>query len=156
MIDPFFCQPFFSSLIIREATIDELVAVNSQIAEFDPPYDADVLATRLDGVRYLGLVGEEDGVLLGFKVGYEVEPGVFYSWLGGVLEAARGKGLASGLMEAQEAWLVNNDYVEVRVKTRNVFRNMIKLLLKYEYLVVGVEPASDPMQNRILFSKRLK
>lgn len=140
---------------IRTASLEELSFVNEQIDEFEDPYTLEVFEERLSGVTTLALVAEEDGHLLGFKVGYELEPGVFYSWMGGVVSNARGKGVASALLDYQEAWVRDQGYTEIRVKTRNVHRNMINMLLKYDYLVTGVELADDPRQNRILFSKML-
>ena len=90
------------SLTIREADIEELHSVNVQIAEFKTPYPIDVFHDRLGNRRWFGLVAEDGEELLGFKLGYELEEGVFYSWLGGVLPTARRRGAARLLLHAQE------------------------------------------------------
>ena len=140
---------------IRTASIEELDAVNQQVEEFAQPYPLSAFRERLTDRPWLGLVAEEAGQLLGFKVGYELEPGVFYSWLGGVLPQARGKGVARTLLHEQETWLREHNYHEVRVKSRNRFRAMVTLLLSEEYLVTGFTQDADPMDNRIHFSKKL-
>ncbi len=141
-------------LVIREASIEELVRVNGQIEEFGDPYPIAELRRRLDGRTHLGLVAELDSIV-GFKVGYELEKGVFYSWLGGVLRNARGHGVAQALLDAQEAWAVEQGYDEIKVKSRNTHAAMLRLLLRNDYLITDVVPQDDPMQNRIWFSKKL-
>lgn len=126
-----------------------------QIAEFDDPYPRGEFERRLDGVPHLSLIAEEAGELLGFKVGYELGPRLFYSWMGGVLSAARGKGVATRLMNHQESWARSRGYREIRVKTRNRHRDMIRMLVKNDYLVAAVEQVDDLRQNRIHFFKTL-
>lgn len=142
-----------TSVNIREGSIDELAAVNHQIVEFDTPYEVDEFRRRLK-VPHLGLIAEEDGRLLGFKVGYELDSRVFYSWMGGVLPDARGKGIARALLKKQEDWVRASGYTEIRVKSRNRYTGMLNLLLVESYLIVSVELQDDPRENRIWFSKR--
>ena len=66
-------------VLVRQANIDELHSVNAQIAEFKTPYPVEVFHERLGKRDWLGLVAEDDGELLGFKLGYDNGDGVFYS-----------------------------------------------------------------------------
>ena len=84
------------SVIIREGTLEEVVSVVEQINEFAQKESVASLAQRLSGKKSLILVAEEAGVLLGFKIGYELESNTFYSWFGGVSPLARNKGVAQG------------------------------------------------------------
>ena len=48
---------------------------------------------------FFAFVSMEDNVVTGFKFGYEIEEGIFYSWLGGVHPAYQKRGIASQLMQ---------------------------------------------------------
>lgn len=141
---------------VRQASIDELVAVNAQIEEFITPYKKPVFEERLAGRQWLGLVAEADDTLLGFKLGYELEPGVFYSWLGGVLPNARGKGIARALLKEQEAWAIAQGYREIRVKSRNRYRAMLILLLNEGYSIWKLENEQSLPDTRIHFTKHFE
>ncbi len=140
---------------VRQANIDELHSVNAQIAEFKTPYPIEVFHERLGKRDWLGLVAEDDGELLGFKLGYDNGDGVFYSWLGGVLPAARRRGAARLLLHAQESWVLDHGYREIWVKSRNRYRNMLMLLLSEGYQIFDIEPKEQLEDNRIWFRKSL-
>ena len=46
----------------------------------------------------LAFVSMEGNIVTGFKFGYEVEEGIFYSWLGGVHPDYQKRGVVSQLM----------------------------------------------------------
>ena len=85
------------SIVVREGSLQEALQVMSSIEEFAKPENVESLAKRLENKKQLIFVAEEDGVLLGFKIGYEQDVDTFYSWLGGVNSRARGKGVAQSL-----------------------------------------------------------
>ena len=58
------------SITIREATVDEVIAVLECIEEFDPVLSRSEVFERLQAGRYLALVAVEEDRLLGFKLGY--------------------------------------------------------------------------------------
>ena len=89
------------SITIREATVDEIIAVLEGIEEFDPVYSRSEVFEQLRGRRYLALVAVEEDRLLGFKLGYSESSNQFYSWLGGVLPHARRRGIARLLLQQQ-------------------------------------------------------
>ncbi|MFA0070322.1 GNAT family N-acetyltransferase, partial [Vibrio breoganii] len=82
------------SVIVREGSLAEVISVVEQITEFAKKESVASLSERLTGKTNLILVAEEAGVLLGFKIGYELDQQTFYSWFGGVLPLARNKGVA--------------------------------------------------------------
>ncbi len=147
------------SINIRTATIEELALANAQIPEFGLPYTVADFQARLNDRNWLGQVAIEGEQCLGFKVGYADDAGYFYSWLGGVLPAARKRGVARLLIQAQEAWVRDQGFNEIRVKSRNRFRHMLMFLLSERYEVLAVEPASPgdhlTLDRRIWFSKTL-
>lgn len=140
---------------IRQASIEELVQVNAGIEEFVTPYGVEVFHERLDDRIWYGLVASDQDRLLAFKVGYAETDESFYSWLGGVLPEARRLGLARKLLHAQEAWVIEQGFRQIRVKSRNRYRGMLQLLLSEDYLITGIEPQDRDHDNRIWFTKKL-
>ena len=75
--------------------------------------------------------------LVGCKIGYERQPGHFYSWLGCVDPAYRGRGIASELMRRQHDWCRQNGYHTVRTHTYNQWREMLILNLRHGFDIIG-------------------
>ena len=101
------------------------------------------------------LVAEEAGVLLGFKIGYELEPNTFYSWFGGVSPLARNKGVAQAQLDVQEQWVKQQGYQQLKVKSRNQFPAMLRLLLRNGCQIEKLEEKEDIREHRIYFVKQL-
>ena len=78
-----------------------------------------------------------DGQLIGCKLGYERKPGHYYSWLGGVLPAHRGQGVAAELMRRQHQWCREQGYQRVRTHTYNRWRSMLLLNLRHGFDIIG-------------------
>ncbi|PSU30184.1 GNAT family N-acetyltransferase [Photobacterium lutimaris] len=140
---------------IREASIEEAVTVLATITEFARPATEDELRKRLRGHRVLILVAEIDGELAGVKIGYQLSEDCFYSWLGGVAPLGRRGGVAQALLEAQEEWVVAHGYQTLRVKSRNRFPAMLRLLLRNGYQVEHLEKKDGIEDFRLHFVKSL-
>lgn len=143
------------SVIIREGSLDEVVSVVEQINEFAQKESVASLAQRLSGKKSLILVAEEAGVLLGFKIGYELEPNTFYSWFGGVSPLARNKGVAQAKLDVQEQWVKQQGYQQLKVKSRNQYPAMLRLLLRNGYQIEKLEEKENIREHRIHFVKQL-
>ena len=143
------------SVIIREGSLEEVVSVVEQINEFAQKESVASLTQRLSGKKSLILVAEEAGVLLGFKIGYELESNTFYSWFGGVSPLARNKGVAQGQLDVQEQWVKQQGYQQLKVKSRNQFPAMLRLLLRNGYQIEKLEEKEDIREHRIHFVKQL-
>ncbi len=141
---------------IRTGNLSEVADVNMQIAEFKNPYQLTDIEKRLSNKKYLALVAEEGNDLVGFKIGYEISSAVFYSWLGGIVEANRGRGIARQLLLHQEKWAGQQHYSEIQVKTRNRHRSMLHLLINHDYAIYKVEQVEDMNDHRIYFKKRIR
>ncbi|MDW6018396.1 GNAT family N-acetyltransferase [Vibrio plantisponsor] len=141
---------------IREGSLSEVVAVVTEIDEFIVKENEQSLAQRLEGKRHLILVAEQQGQILGFKIGYELDSDTFYSWFGGVSPKARNLGLAQKLLDVQESWVVDQGYQQLKVKSRNQFPTMLRLLLRNNYLIENFEPYEPLLESRIHFVKQLK
>ncbi|MBY5948597.1 GNAT family N-acetyltransferase [Photobacterium rosenbergii] len=140
---------------IREASIEEAVTMLAAISEFARPATEDEIKQRLRGHRALILVAEQDGELVGVKIGYQLSEECFYSWLGGVAPAGRRGGVAQALLEAQEEWVVAQGYQELRVKSRNRFPAMLRLLLRNGYQIEHLEKKDGIEDYRLHFIKQL-
>lgn len=138
---------------IRLGTLAEAVQVVQEIGEFIRKETVETLAQRLAGKRDLILIAEEDGQLLGFKIGYELDSETFYSWFGGVSSLARNRGVAQQLLDAQEQWVAEQGYGKLTVKSRNQFPAMLRLLLRNGYLIENFEKTEPLAESRIHFVK---
>jgi len=141
---------------IREGSLSEVVTVVTEIDEFIVKENEQSLAQRLEGKRHLILVAEQQGQILGFKIGYELDSDTFYSWFGGVSPKARNLGLAQKLLDVQESWVMDHGYQQLKVKSRNQFPAMLRLLLRNNYLIENFEPYEPLLESRIHFVKQLK
>ncbi|MCF7363526.1 GNAT family N-acetyltransferase [Vibrio diazotrophicus] len=141
---------------IREGSLSEVVTVVTEIDEFIVKENEQSLAQRLEGKRHLILVAEQQGQILGFKIGYELDSDTFYSWFGGVSPKARNLGLAQKLLDVQESWVIEQGYQQLKVKSRNQFPAMLRLLLRNNYLIDNFEPYEPLLESRIHFVKQLK
>lgn len=145
------------TIIYREGTLEECVQVVEQITEFVHKETVESLSARLrDKPRFLVQVAEEGEQLLGFKIGYQLDSQTFYSWFGGVSSLARNKGVAQRLLEIQEDWVAEQGYQYLKVKSRNQFPSMLRLLLKNGYLIENYEAREPLLESRIHFVKVLK
>ncbi|MCS6204918.1 GNAT family N-acetyltransferase [Shewanella baltica] len=120
----------------------QLIQLSQQIPELDRPLTSEVLNQRLQGKKCLILVAYVEGELAGFKLGYEQEETIFYSWLGGVASDFRRLGLAQSLLEYQETWARRQGYNHIQVKTMNRFPAMLNLLISNQYLITELN--ADP------------
>ncbi|GKV70114.1 hypothetical protein NCCP2716_26120 [Sporosarcina sp. NCCP-2716] len=96
----------------------------------------------------------EHGEVVGYKIGYEVDDATFYSWLGSVGEAYRGRGIASELMRHQHHHLVEKGYSVVQTKTMNKWRHMLILNLKQGFDITGTYSDKNG-ETKIILEKRL-
>ena len=81
----------------------------------------------------LAFVSMEGNIVTGFKFGYEVEEGIFYSWLGGVHPAYQKRGIASKLMKAQHDECKKRGYKKVRTYSNNARKAMIITNIKHGF-----------------------
>ena len=123
---------------------------------FRPGRDLDSFQRRYLG-RYniLQLIAHVNDRPVGFSLGFELKPGVFFSWFYGVLPEYRRQGIASQLMEAVHSWAKLNDYESIRFECHNQHRPMLHLAIALEYDIVGIRWDSDRGDNLVLFQKTL-
>src|SRR5437763_14904519 len=90
-------------------------AVELYNSMFRPKREVDFFKRRFMG-RYniLTLIARMDDKPVGFWIGFELKPGMFYHWLGGVLSDVRRPGVGRQLTEAQHAWAKDHGYEYIR------------------------------------------
>lgn len=146
------------SIRIVEGTPRDAWNVAERIGEFGGDadrYGRQVYERRLSGPGSLVLIATAGDELVGFKAGYDrYRDGSWYSWMGGVVEPWRGRGVAQQLLVRQEHWVRTSGYEVLYVKTRNRHKRMIAFLAANDYDVLRVEEKSAIPESRILFCKR--
>ncbi|MGB3179949.1 MAG: GNAT family N-acetyltransferase [Cyclobacteriaceae bacterium] len=155
------------SIYVRPGTLEEVFRLIEHIPEFTGSYPAEEYELRLTDTPHLVLLAEwkdhirnegsaAEGSLAGFKVGYEIEDGLFYSWMGGVHKRYRRMGVAAMLADAQEKWATESGYHTVRLKTWNRHKGMLCFALLRGFNILSVEPFRRLDDYRIILEKSLR
>lgn len=118
-------------------------------------WDADWFHSRLRShPRVHLLIASIDEKPVAFKLGYELDSSKFYSWLGAVIPTFRGLGIAADLIQAQHDWCRQQGYLRVQTKTKNRFKSMLILNIKFGFDVVGYH-SSEEGGSKIMLEKVL-
>jgi ribosomal protein S18 acetylase RimI-like enzyme len=145
-----------SEIKIRNGSISEVVELSSRVPEFFQPYSEKIYEERLSENQHLILVAEVEGKAVGFKVGYQrFGHDVFYSWMGGVLNEYRRKGIATKLANEQETWAKNQGFTKVIFKTRNRLTKMIHFGLNRGFMIVDLIKKGKVEDYRLVLEKKL-
>lgn len=109
-----------------------------------PDFSTAYLTERLSTVADPALVAARDGgEITAFKLGYRRGEDLFYSWLGGVVPAARRQGLASRLTTMQHEWALSRGYEWIETRTRGANQPMIILNLRQGFEICGFETSPE-------------
>ncbi len=136
---------------------DELPLISTLYNQiFRPARDVESFRRRFRG-RYnvLMLVARLDDKPVGFFIGFELKPDVFFAWFYGVVPEHRREGIASQLMDAVHSWAKQNEYDSVRFECHNQHRPMLHLAIALGYDIVGMRWDSDRGDNLVIFEKVL-
>jgi len=140
--------------VIGPEEMPALVDLYNQV--FRPARDLESFERRFRG-RYnvLRLMARVDDRPVGFFVGFELKPNVFFAWFYGVVPEFRRAGIASQLMEAVHEWATEHEYESVRFECHNQHRPMLHLAIAKEYDIVGMRWDPDRGDNLVIFEKVL-
>lgn len=141
-------------IIADRTTLQQAVDLYNQM--FRPKADLAFIERRFKG-RYnpLTLLARVDGRPVGFWIGYELKPGMYYHWMGAVVPELRRAGIASQMQEAQQAWARDHEYEYIRCECLNHQREFIHFAIENGYDVVGIRWDSTHADNLIVFEKAL-
>ncbi|WP_245890057.1 GNAT family N-acetyltransferase [Rummeliibacillus pycnus] len=89
--------------------------------------------------KLLTIVALDGDNVIGYKLGYELNQDIFYSWLGGVAKDYRNQGIATTLMEKQHLFLKESGYRSVQTKTMNKWRSMLIVNIKSGFDIVETQ-----------------
>ena len=143
--------------IIEQYDPEELQVVSQLYNQiFRPARDIDSIRRRFRG-RYniLQLIARIGDRPVGFFLGFELKPTVYFAWFYGVLPEFRRQGIASQLMEAVHSWAQQNEYESIRFECHNQHRPMLHLAIALGYDIVGIRWDPDRGDNLVLFEKVL-
>jgi GNAT superfamily N-acetyltransferase len=147
---------------MADATIDivgpdELPLISKLYNQlFRPPRDAESFDRRFRGRHnVLQLIARVEEKPVGFFLGFELKPTVYFGWFYGVLPEYRRQGIASQLMEAVHSWAKQNEYESIRFECHNQHRPMLHLATAREYDIVGIRWDPDRGDNLVIFEKVL-
>lgn len=141
-------------IIADENMLQQAVDLYNSI--FRPRSDASYFHRRFLGRHnVLTLLARIDGRPVGFWMGFELKPGMFYHWLGAVVPDIRRQGIARQLQEAQQAWARDHEYEYIRCECLNHQREFIHFAIEVGYDIVGIRWDSTHADNLIAFEKSL-
>ena len=140
--------------IVGQDDLPVIVELYNQI--FRPGRDLDSFRRRYLG-RYnvLQMVARLGDRPVGFFLGFELKPNMFFAWLYGVLPDFRRQGIASQLMEAVHSWARMHEYDTIRFECHNQHRPMLHLAIALGYDIVGIRWDPDRGDNLVIFEKVL-
>ncbi len=123
---------------------------------FRPARDGAFFRRRFQG-RYnvLMMIASMDESPVGFFVGFELKPTVFFAWLYGVVPDQRRQAIATQLVAAVHSWAAEHGYESIRFECHNQHRPMLHLAIAQGYDIVGIRWDPDRNENLVLFEKSL-
>lgn len=118
-------------------------------------YDESQLSKRTADKKNVHVaVGYLDGKAVAFKIGYEQSQKTFYSWLGAVDPAYHRYGFAQSLARAQHEWCLGQSYDFIQTKCLNFNIAMLRLNLKFGFLVIDTELTEQGL--KLILEKRIR
>lgn len=140
--------------VVGQSDLPLIVDLYNQI--YRPSRDIDSFRRRYLG-RYnvLQLLARVKEKPVGFFLGFELKPGIFFAWFYGVLPDYRRQGVGSQLIEAAHSWAKQHEYESIRLECHNQHRPMLHLAIDLGYDIVGLRWDSDRGDNLVLFEKTL-
>lgn len=93
---------------------------------------------------------------VGFFVGMERTPRVFFAWLVGVLPDARRMGVATQLINTAADWAQTRGYGAIRFECHNRQRAMLHFGIANGYDIVGIRWDADRAENLLILEKSLR
>ena len=141
-------------IVADEKLLPQAVELYNQI--FRPKHDVDYFKRRFLG-RYniLTLLARVGDRPVGFWIGFELKPSMFYHWLGAVVPDLRRQGIARQLQDAQLAWARDHGYEYIRCECMNHQREFIHFAINAGFVIIGTRWDSTHADNMINFEKNL-
>lgn len=141
--------------LIGEQDIGVLVDLYNEV--FTPPESDAFFRRRFEGRRNVTImVAVVERRPVGFIIGFELTPTTYFSWLCGVSADYRRAGIATQLMQAQQAWAQQREYSILRFECQNQHRPMLQTAITEGFDLVGIRYDTDSANNVVIFEKDLR
>ena len=127
-----------------------VAALYAQVFETDEARVQDKLVRD----NLVSVIASEHDRVVGFKIGYPQKKALFYSWLGGVHPAHRGRGIGKELMHRQHTYCRRAGFRTVRTKTTNRWRAMLLLNIRCGFHIIGTY-VDERGEIKIMLEKKL-
>jgi GNAT superfamily N-acetyltransferase len=140
--------------VVTEQQLPLIVELYNQV--FRPAENEDYFRRRFQG-RYnvLVMLASLDTRPVGFVIGFELKPFVFYNWLLGVHSDFRRKGIGQQLIISENEWARTHGYEYTRFESLNRHRGMLHMAITAGYDIVGTRWDSVRSDLLIQFEKNL-
>lgn len=124
---------------------------------FSPRQEEEFFKRRFQGRHNVSMmVAMVDDRPVGFTVGFELMPSTYYSWLCGVVADFRRTGIATQLIQAQQAWAQDHHYSIIRFECQNQHRPMLHVAITEGYDLIGVRWDTATGENVVIFERDLR
>lgn len=133
---------------------DQQILIDLYTAIFEDAETVFFMDRLISQNQVCSLIAFQNNQPVGFKIGYRYNETTFYSWVGGVLQDYRNKGIAKKLAQKQELWAKENHFKKLRTKSMNRFKPMMILNLKNGFNIISVY-TNDSDQTKVVFEKDL-
>ena len=141
-------------VVVGQGELSLVAELYNQV--FIPRRDQDFFSPRLTGKNNsLILIANVQERPVGFSIGYELRPSTWFNWLLAVLADYRRAGIATQLLEAEQAWARDHNYHLLRIECRNRHRSMLHLALAMDYDIMGTRWDPELNDNLVIFEKNL-
>jgi ribosomal protein S18 acetylase RimI-like enzyme len=137
-----------------ESLLREIIQLHQRVFAGQTPEELLQEFEEVKNRNLLTVLAIDHQAIVGYKMGYQRKPGHFSSWLGCVSPEFRRQGIAGELMRQQHNRLKASGFQAVRTHTRNQWRDMLILNLKYGFDIIGTI-ASVNSHTTIVLEKNL-
>lgn len=141
---------------IRQATIEQIVTLESLIPEFEDRYNSKQIQERLDKHTYLALIAYYKGEQAGYSLSYDrYKDGSLYCWIAAVMPNYRRYGVYRELAKKREIWAKDQGFNTLKIKTKNKFRGMLAYLVKDAWLFEEIRRVDSDKNNNEIYATKV-
>ncbi len=146
--------------IVKSGSIDDLkgvVELDKVVFRLSRTSEEIESKLKLQKAVYISVATISDGKLVGYGIGHE-HKGKYYLWSLAVLPEHRRKGIGSEILKEQTKFAKEKGYTSFLVKTSNKWKEMLRLLLKKEFNIIGFkehEWEDGPLGSAIWLEKNI-
>ncbi|MBI3033077.1 GNAT family N-acetyltransferase [Candidatus Woesearchaeota archaeon] len=144
-------------IILRKVQLEECLNINKLIPEFNKEkYSYEYFARRCKGKKPFLFAAYAGKKPVGYMINYDkYNDSSFYCWMTGVIPQYRNKGVLKKMMAFLEKEAKRQGYTSIKLTTRNIRRNMLAYLVKYNYNIVDFAVQPKINRNKSIWEKKI-